>query len=261
VEQIMRGQGRLGIALVALAFSILLGACQPAAPTQTPTHPPTLTPTPAPRTVSLTTRDGATLSGTIYGQGATAIVFSNRSDKGQESWAGMATRAAQAGYLALTFDYRAWRGGGEFDLEQLNQADFDLLAAAEFVRSEGAQTIALVGASLGGIASVKDSAAIAPAALIVIGSPMGNPALTIKVEPAELQNDVPKLFIASEADTLVPAAETRHMYDLAAEPKTYFEYPGGAHATDLFLGPSADDLAQKLLDFLLAHAPPQPAPG
>jgi dienelactone hydrolase len=189
------------------------------------------------------------------------VIFSNRSDKGQESWASMAQRAAQAGYLAMTFDYRAWRGAGQFDLEQLNQADIDLLAAADFVRSEGAQLIALVGASLGGIASVKDAAAIAPAALIGFGSPMGNPALTIKVEPAELQNDIPKLFIASKEDTLLPAAETRQMYDLAAEPKTYFEYPGAAHATDLLLGPAAGDLAQKLLDFLLAHAAPQPAPG
>ena len=178
-----------------------------------------------------------------------------------ESWASMAERAAQAGYLALTFDYRAWRGGGQFELEQLNQADVDLLAAADFARSEGAQAIALVGASLGGIASVKDTAAIAPAALIVIGSPMGNPALIIKVEPAELQNSVPKLFIASEADTLAPAAETRRMCELADEPKTYFEYAGSAHGTDLFLGPSAADLAQKLLDFLQAHAPAQAAPG
>jgi dienelactone hydrolase len=197
-----------------------------------------------------------TLSGTLYGRGTTAVIFSNRSDNGQESWAMMAERAAQAGYLALTFDYRAWRGNGQFDLELLNRADADLLAAAEFVRAEGAQSIALVGASLGGIASAKDTAEIAPAALIIIGSPMGNPALTIKVEPAELQNDVPKLFIASAADTLVPAADTQEMYGLAAEPKTYFEYPGSAHATDLLLGSEAEAVAQKLLDFLLAHAPP-----
>jgi fermentation-respiration switch protein FrsA (DUF1100 family) len=261
---------RLGRLLpVLLAFC--LAACAGPVATPTPTlvpasqlvphlEPPLYqSPTPGIAGLSLdcATPDGVPLAFTRYGSGTTAIIFSNRSDKGQASWAGAARRVAAAGYLAVTYDYRAFRPNGNPDLEQLNRVNLDLRAVIACVRLRQAESIVLVGASIGGMASAKESAAAHAAALIIVGSPLSNPDLTLNVSPAELQNAIPKLFIASEHDALVPAAETLAMYQAAAEPKTLYQYPTDAHGTDLLLGAFAEDFQQRLIDFITAHAPIQ----
>ena len=207
------------------------------------------------RPVDCASPDGVVLAGTLYGHGATAVIFSNRSDKGRDSWASMAQRAGAAGYMALTYDYRAYNAAGNVDIAQLNLADIDLRGAIACVKLLGARSIVLVGASIGGMASAKEAAAAQAAALIIVGSPMGNADLSLRVSAAELQNAVPKLFIASEHDPLVVATDTKAMYEAAAEPKTFYQYPGDAHGTDLLLGPFADDFSRRLLDFITAHVP------
>ena len=253
--------------LASLILAIGLAACAaPPAPTATlsaTTVPQHLEPaTPAPHATQMdlenlecATLDGATLAVTRYGHGATAVIFSNRSDKGRDSWADLPQLVAAAGYMALTYNYRAYRSDGNVDVAQLNLADVDLRGVIACAKLQGAQSIVLVGASLGGMASAREAAAAQPAALIIIGSPMSNLALTLRVAAADLQTNVPKLFIASENDSLVAASDTRAMYDAAAEPKTWHLYPGAAHGTDLLLGLSAQDLRQRVLDFIQAHAP------
>jgi len=51
------------------------------------------------------------------------------------------------------------------------------------------------------------------------------------------------------------AADTKAMYEAAGEPKTFYQYPGDAHGTDLLLGPFAEDFSQRLLNFIIAHVP------
>jgi hypothetical protein len=219
--------------------------------------PPYRSPTPGieARPVSCAASDGVVLAGTLYGHGAAAVIFSNRSDKGRDSWASMAQRAGAAGYLALTYDYRAYNATGNVDVAPLNLADSDLRGAIACVKLLGAGSIVLVGASIGGMTSAKEAATTQAAALIIVGSPMSNPDLTLRVSVADLQNAVPKLFIASEHDSLVAAGDTRAMYEAAAEPKTFYQYPTDAHGTDLLLGAFAEDFGQRLLDFIRAHAP------
>jgi len=199
---------------------------------------------------------GRVLTGTQYGAGRTAVIFATTSDAHQDSWAGVAQAAAQAGYLALTFDFRFWQSDGERDFNQMNAADADLLGAVAYARRQGAEQVVVIGASLGGLAAAKIAAQADLAGLVVLGAPLGDPALTIAVTPEELAAaTMPKLFIASADDATVPAAKTQAMYNTAADPKDLVIYPSALHATDLLAGPLAADLQAKLLDFLQTNTP------
>jgi pimeloyl-ACP methyl ester carboxylesterase len=252
----------LGVAACSAPVALLTPTLTAAPATQVPGHiePPTAADPTAgieSRTINCASPDGVPLAATLYGRGTTAVIFSNRSDKGRDSWATLALRAAASGYLAVTYDYRAFNSDGSVDIGQLNLANIDLRGVIACAKLQGAQSIVLAGASIGGMASAKEAAAAHAAALIIVGSPLSNPDLTLNVSPAELQNAIPKLFIASEHDALVPAAETQAMYQAAAEPKTFYQYPTDAHGTDLLLGALAEDFQQRLLAFISAHAPIQ----
>jgi len=237
----------------------LLVACA-TAPSPTPTAlSPTLAPvTPtssAPRAVTFATRDGVTLAGTLYGQGETAIIFSNMGDKHPDSWAAMAQAAADAGYLALTYDFRYWVNG-KMDLTLARHVGNDLSAAVDFVRGQGARQVVLVGASLGGMASAKVAAQTQAVAVVIIGSPLNAPSVHLQVEETELQAiHAPKLFITSENDQTVEAAALKEMYTLALDPKELEVYPGTAHGTDIFKTDHGAALRERILTFITTHAP------
>jgi uncharacterized protein len=250
------------------ALAVALAACgsSAAAPPTTAPLPPTATaplptaalPTPAElRTVTFKADDGTELHGTLYGEGSTVIVLSNMGDNDPASWEGFAPQMAARGYRVLTYAYRYPKNASGFTTLRAQQTLDDLRAAIAFVRAEGAQGLALVGASLGGMVTAKAAADAKPNVVVVLAAPVDLPAFDFRVELAELQAlDMPKLFVGSEQDRTVPFADTQCMYDLAPNPKELQSYPGTAHGTQLFMGASAHDLSQRLIDFVTAHLPP-----
>ena len=249
--------------LIGCAVMLILIGC--AAPNITPAPVPTTAPTrvaptataaPTPsisasRVVSFTTTDGAKLYGTLYGRGSTAVVFSTMGAQKQATWAKMAQAAADAGYLALTYDFRF--GVSETRIQDNLRAYVadDLRAAIALVRAQGAQRIVLVGASLGGMATAKVAGEAQADAVIIMASPLSAKGLTVRIEDRELQAlTMPKLFVSTERDAVVAPAEARRTYDQAPEPKEIFLYPGTAHGTELFETEHAADLIQRLLAFI-----------
>ncbi|MCI0556648.1 MAG: alpha/beta fold hydrolase [Anaerolineae bacterium] len=258
-----------------ILFSILImAACAPTAPTVTlaPTQQPSATlkpltltpvesafapgnPTAAPlediiRTHSVTfdTADGATVSGELYGSGKTAVIFSVMGNC-KPGWREFAQLTAAQGFMALTYQ---WRGCEANSVDQVLIQKFveDARAAIAFVRDQGAEKIILVGASLGGCASAKLAVESQASGLVVLASPPSIPQWGFEIEPADLDTDIPKLFITAENDDTVPSTATRELYDLAAEPKEWHTYPGTAHGTDLFEGESGAELQQRILSFI-----------
>ncbi len=75
-----------------------------------------------------------------------------------------------------------------------------------------------------------------------------------KIEAADLNTDIPKLFITAEHDDTVDPAKMRALFDLAAEPKEWQTYPGTAHGTDLFETENGEELQKRILSFILAIA-------
>ena len=108
--------------------------------------------------VTFESRDGVTLEGRLFGDGSTGVVLSHMRPADQRSWFAFANRLADEGYLVLTYDFRGYCPGGEGGCSQgelqISAIWQDVLGAMDFIRSQGATTVALVGASMGGTASL-----------------------------------------------------------------------------------------------------------
>ncbi|MBI2846587.1 MAG: alpha/beta hydrolase [Chloroflexi bacterium] len=197
--------------------------------------------------VSFTTEDGITLKGRIFGMGNIGIVLSHMYPKDQKSWFAFAQVLADNGYMALTFDFRGYgESGGKKDIALI---DRDVKAALDFIESWGTEKVFLMGASMGGTASLKVAAKEKEevAGIITISAPvefMGLSAL----------NDIPlvkepKLFIASRKDS--PAFQgARQLYDLSSEPRHLMVFEGASHGTDIFSGEEEKNVELAILDFL-----------
>ena len=93
-----------------LVSSLILAACgaPPPADALPGISPSTINPEAkeGPRAVTFVSDDSVTLSGTLYGSGASAIIFSRTFPTGQTSWTPIAKGPAGRGYLVLTYDFR-----------------------------------------------------------------------------------------------------------------------------------------------------------
>jgi esterase/lipase len=235
-----------------MIFVLILTACTPSElpVTSTPVPPQ---PTRGPQTIRFTTPDQATIQGTVYGTGETAVIFSVMGNC-KRGWEDMAALAAQNGMMALTYQWRGCREAGRVDNNQIKKFVDDLRGAIQFMREQGAKKIILAGASLGGVASAKLAVESKADGLIVIASPPEIPDWGFEVKAADMNSNIPKLFITAENDDTVAASKTQALYDLAAEPKEWQTYPGTAHGTDLFETESKEALQQRILSFLLSVA-------
>jgi esterase/lipase len=199
-------------------------------------------------TVTFDTVDGATISGELYGSGKTAVIFSMMGNC-KLGWREFAQTTAAQGFLSLTY---SWRGCRASSVDEVLIQKFleDTRAAITFVREQGAEKILLVGASLGGCASAKLAVESQASGIVILASPPLISQWGFEIQSADLDTDIPKLFITAENDKTVSAGATRELYDLAAEPKEWQTYPGSAHGTDLFEGESGTELQQRILDFI-----------
>ena len=198
--------------------------------------------------VTFSTSDGATITGELYGSGKTAVIFSVMVEC-TPGWREFAQLTAAQGYMALTY---LWRGCKANSVDQVLIRKFleDARAAAAFARSQGAETIILAGASLGGCASAKLAVESGASGLIVLASPPSIPQWNFAIQPADINTEIPKLFITAEDDDTVPPEDTRALFDLAAEPKDWQTYPGSAHGTELFEGEHKSAVQLRILEFV-----------
>lgn len=235
-----------------LLLSLLTACGAPASPTEEPVLP-TLSPIPGPQTVTFTTPDGATIEGSLYGSGNTAVIFSVMGDCSR-GWEDMAELVAQNDLTALTYSWRGCRDSGAADADELQKFVDDLRGAIDYMRGQGATKLILAGASLGGCASAKLMVESQADGLVVMASPPEIPEFRFAIEAADMNADVPKLFITAENDNIVPAVISSQLFDLAAEPKEWQTYPGAAHGTDLFDTEYGEDAQQRVLEFILGIA-------
>lgn len=231
---------------------ILTSACSPNPSTESPTPLPP-SPIPAPQQITFSTPDGASIDGTLYGSGDTAVIFSVMGNC-KKGWADMADVVAQNGVQALTYQWRGCGASGAVDDEEIQKFVDDLRGAIDFMREQGAKKIILVGASLGGCASAKLAVESNADGLVVVASPSEISQWGFAIQAADINTDIPKLFITAENDDTVSASATRELFELAAEPKEWKTYPGTAHGTDLFEAANGEDVQKKILEFILAIA-------
>lgn len=208
----------------------------------------------ASHTVAFETPDGATISGELYGSGKTAVVFSVMGNC-KPGWRELAWLTAAQGLMAFTYRWRDCGESGPVSEAELSRNFLnDARGAINFVREQGAQKIILAGASLGGMASARLARESQANGIVIVASPRVIPQWGFEIESADLNMDIPKLFITAENDPTVPASATRQLHDLAAEPKAWQTYPGYKHGTDLFDTESRDAMQKRIVEFFLEIA-------
>ena len=203
------------------------------------------------RAVTFPADDGAGLSGRLYGDGPTIVVLSNMGDNDPEPWDRFAAGLAIPGVRVLTYAYRYPTRSRSFTSANADEAVRDLTGAVAFARQQGASRLVLVGASLGGMAVAKTAAAAQADAVVIMSAPNRRTEFDLQVTDADIAAvAAPKLFVVSEDDPNVPPAQTRPLFDAAAQPKRWQAYPGRAHGTELLSGPHAAAVRQLLTEFI-----------
>jgi pimeloyl-ACP methyl ester carboxylesterase len=206
--------------------------------------------------VTFASRDGVELEGRLFGQGTSAVVLSHMLPADQRSWFDFAQRLADQGYLVLTYDFRGYCPGGsggcsqgERDISAIWQ---DVLGAVDLVRARGATDVALIGASMGGSASLVAAGQedTDVEAVITLSAPLSIEGLS--ADPALLQSiSAAKLFIAGVGDgSAAEAAE--ELFATSPPPKRVEIVPADDHGTDLLTGAQAESV-KRLIEVTLSQ--------
>jgi pimeloyl-ACP methyl ester carboxylesterase len=205
--------------------------------------------------ISFSTEDGGIIYADLYGKGDRGVVLAHGGRFNKESWGPQAQYLARADFRVLAFDFRGFgqsHGPGESDLYTAPMK-LDVLAAVRYLRKNGAKTVAVVGASLGGSAAGNASIASQPGEidrLVLLAAEPDGPAEEIKA---------PLLVIVSRDDTSGSGPRLpriRRWFDKAPQPKELLVLDGSAHAQFLFQTDQAGRVMQEILRFL---SPPQPS--
>lgn len=190
--------------------------------------------------VSFPSADGITLEGRLLGEGSVGIVLSHMRPSDQTSWWDFAKDLADRGYLVLSYDSRGYCPGGvagcsagEQDLGEIWR---DVVGAIGYVRSRGASRVALIGASMGGTASLMAAAqdGVQVDVVVTLSAPMD-------FEGMDLTPDVltrvsaAKLFIAGTGDDSA-AEDAQTLYAMSPPPKRVQILTTDDHGTDILIG-------------------------
>lgn len=215
--------------------------------------------------VTYETDDGLTLSAWFVpssGDRGSVIVFNgNAGNRANRLPLGEAL--AEAGYSVLLTDYRGF--GGNRGTPSETSLAIDARAALAYMAGRvGTDRLVYYGESLGAGVAIGLATETAPAALI-LRSPFTSLADVASVHypflPASLLlidryrnieriGDVqaPTLFVAGTADTIVPADQTRELYEAASEPKDLLMIEGAGHNDRALL--DGDDMVEAMVEFL-----------
>jgi pimeloyl-ACP methyl ester carboxylesterase len=236
------------IAVLLLVASALVACGEPPPPDLSGSHP-----------VTFESRDGVTLEGRLFGDGSTGVVLSHMQPADQRSWFAYANRLADQGYLVLTYDFRGYCPGGDGGCSQGDQnisADTaDLTAAVAYLRSRGADTVALVGASMGGTAALlvaaEEQGSIA--AVVTLSAPQAIEGLVAGPDVLA-QVTSAKLFVAGSGDG--EAAQAAQAFsDQSPAPKRLEVVASDDHGTALLDGNQAEIVRNLVLSELAQYAP------
>ncbi|MCO8242650.1 MULTISPECIES: alpha/beta hydrolase [unclassified Haladaptatus] len=171
--------------------------------------------------VQFTTQSGATVHGTLVGDGSCGIVFAHDNGFDRKDWLPEAKELANKGYTCLPIG---------LNLDDTSTAPGYVLAASRYLRKRvGVKNVVLVGAGAGADAVVRANAR----------AKSGTIAGTLALAPGsgvdsagEMQGW--KLFVVAKGDDRQYVQTTKKMQKAASNPKRYQTVNGSAHGQHVF---------------------------
>ena len=189
----------------------------------------------------LSLKNGRSVIGKHYGSGDIAVIFSNMDTNEPNEWNPIINHLISDKRMGITYEYP----------EYLDDQSEILEEVIFFVRSLGAKINVLIGASRGGVASIKVAARNRDddyiAGIVAISAPIEYEG-TVFYSNEELRAiTIPKLLLNSEGDG--GAEDNRKMFEIFSEPKELLFYPGDAHGTEIFEN-EIKSITNKINDFI-----------
>jgi len=211
--------------------------------------------------VSFESADGVMLEGRQFGPGnaTVGVVLSHMLPADQRSWYPLAAALGDRGYAALTYDFRGYCPGGDGGCsegdKEIDATVQDLAGAVGFMRNLGMGEIVLVGASMGGTASLAYAAGDAPdvAAVVTLSAPVSIGAISVGPDVIQRINGA-KLFIAG-LDDGAAAADAEVLYNSGPPPKRLEILTTGDHGTEILEGAQGGRAQNLILTWLAQVAP------
>jgi pimeloyl-ACP methyl ester carboxylesterase len=215
------------IALVALATP---GTAQPGVSATDQCRQPGDTP------VRMKTRDGVSIYGLEVGTGATGVVLGHQYFSDHCEFMALARELAGLGYRAISIDFR---GNGLSATGRSNRLDLDVAAAVERLRADGATSIELVGASMGGTAALVAGSWVRPAVNGIVSLSGPDYFRGLNAVRAVERSRVPVRFLVSRDDRPFASDATTLMRRAASRDKAILRYTAAGHGSSILSLPAA----------------------
>jgi esterase/lipase len=231
---------------------LLLSACAQEGPEGSPSDS---------KEITFESTDGVALSGRLFGpdEGSAGVVLAHMFPSDQSAWYFFANRLGQRGYRVLTFNFRGYCPGGDAGCSEgeknIPAIWQDLEGAVQALRSEGVSRFGLVGASMGGTASLIVAAEEGDDvdALITLSAPTAFEGLEASADVLA-RVSAAKLFIAGHED--VDAAQSVDaLYGESLQPKRPVILTTGDHGTDILTGNQAGVASTEMINWLERYLP------
>ena len=213
------------------------------------------------RVVVFQSIDGVSLSGRMFGPDAatSAILLAHMEGSDERAWFDFADRLGGLGYRVLTFDFRGYCPGGDGGCSKgtKNQAEIwnDVAGAVGLLHTQGARRVALVGAGMGGTASlvVASQTGNGIAAVITLSAPESIGGL--EAGPTAMQSvTAAKLFLAGNGD-IAGAQAAQTFYDESGQPKRVEILTTNDRGTDILEGNQGEIAGNLIVDWLARYVP------
>ncbi len=196
--------------------------------------------------------DGTKLVGHRFGKGTTAVILAHQSQGDLCDWLPYARRLASRGYFVFPVDFRGYGFSQVRTGAAATRFAADLAAATKALRKLGKKKVFLVGASMGGIASLVAGVNVKPAVdgVVSISSPARFRGMDALKTAPRLQ--VPVLYLAAEGDDNAGfdfSQDAEAMYAATASADKRLEVlPGSLHGIALMAGSArAKELVETFL--------------
>jgi len=235
----------LALAVTASVALILSGCSTASSTTSAGGHSPTSDPLPKPTTASClasepvakAVRVGA-LEVQVLGDGDSGVVISNQSEQDLCDWKSLADSLVSQGYTVALYNY-------------IGAADDNAVAVAHWMRAHDASKLALLGGSMGAMASVIAAARLKPApnALVALSAEQYLEGTDVGMSAADLR--CPTLFVTADNDPYGSDSADAAFKKLTPKGvSTLIVVLGSDHGIQLL---THADVSQQVTAFLQAH--------